>query len=102
MVHTISYMDSFKDFISQYTRMPLKVVTQLLLRSMCIFLFFHFFNLKYILFSPTNLGSVVEVSFNWGKNCVILDSDEEALLTTSQNLEEYMLKGNDSNDAWQL
>ena len=44
----------------------------------------------------------MEVSFNWGKNCVILDSDEEALLTTSQNLEEYMLKGNDSNDAWQL
>lgn len=61
-----------------------------------------FFNLKYILFSPTNLGSVVEVSFNQGKNCVILDSDEEALLAKWQNLEEYMLKGNDSNDAWQL
>ena len=61
-----------------------------------------FFNLKYILFPPTNLGSVVEVTFNRGKNCVILDSDEEALLTTWQNLEEYMLKGNDSNDAWQL
>ena len=61
-----------------------------------------FFNLKYILFSPTNLGSVVEVSINRRKNCVILDSDEETLLTTWQNLEDYMLKGNDSNDAWQL
>ena len=61
-----------------------------------------FLNLKYILFPPTNLGSVVEVTFNRGKNCVILDSDEEALLTTWQNLEEYMLKWNDSNDAWQL
>lgn len=61
-----------------------------------------FLNLKYILFPPTNLGSVVEVTFNRGKNCVILDSDEEALLTTWQNQEEYMLKGNDSNDAWQL
>ena len=35
----------------------------------------------------------MEVTFNRGKNCVILDSDEEALLTTWQNLEEYMLKG---------
>ena len=44
----------------------------------------------------------MEVSINWGKNCVILDSNEEALLTTWQNLEEYMFKRNDSNDAWQL
>ena len=82
--------------------MPLKVVTQLLLRSYVYFFVLPFFNLKYILFPPTNLGSVVEVTFNRGKKCVILDPDEEALLTTWQNLEEYMLKGNDSNDAWQL
>ena len=61
-----------------------------------------FLNLKYTLFFPANLGSVAEASFKRGKNCVIVDFNEEALLTTRQNLEEYMLKGNDSNDAWQL
>ena len=61
-----------------------------------------FLNLKYTLFSPANLGSVAKASFKRGKNCVIVDFNEEALLTTRQNLEEYMLKGNDSNDAWQL
>lgn len=61
-----------------------------------------FLNLKYSLFFPANLGSVAEASFKRGKNCVIVAFNEEALLTTRQNLEEYMLKGNDSNDAWQL
>ena len=72
--------------------MPLKVVTAVA-KIYVHFFVLPFLNLKYILFPPTNLGSVVEVTFNRGKNCVILDSDEEALLTTWQNLEEYMLKG---------